>query len=351
MEPQNDLSEGPEGALNQTTNNSEQDAFLSREDIVSRLRQVDHEIERLFDNGQRHQPAVLYEAAFHLLRASGKRLRSLIMLLTCEAVGGTVDMALPMAAATELIQTASLIHDDIIDDDTVRRNVEATHITYGPRIAILAGDLLIALAVRVASSISTPGLFRLISEFGVRICEGEAWDILAGHDQPSTLTEKYYLRMVRDKTAAFFAWTARVGAMLGGADEALQDRIAEFGENLGFAFQLKDDAIDAMRLIEQLSREQNSMSIDYVRQLGCIYPLVYALESCSATERKRCIKALKMEQVRPMVSLIQSTGAIDASVRLARQYAAKAREVISGLGLKNEQTMIDLTEFVVNRSH
>ncbi len=329
--------------------NSE-DTFLSREDIVSRLRLVDREIEQLFENRTREKPTVLYDAAWHLLRASGKRLRSLIMLLTCESVGGTPERVLPMAAAAELIQTASLIHDDIVDEDMIRRNVEATHVVYGPKIAILAGDLLIALAVQLVGNLATPDILRLVGEFGVRLCEGETLDILAGHDQPSTLTRDYYLKMIRDKTASFFAWASRIGAMMGGADQSLQERIAQFGENLGLAFQLKDDALDALRLFEESNEDNTGTCIDRM-YIGCSYPLVYALETCSESEREMYVKALKLEQIEPVKSLIRSRGAIEATIRLAEQYASAAKNCILELGLTNEQTLIELADFVVNRHY
>ncbi|MEM4735177.1 MAG: polyprenyl synthetase family protein, partial [Candidatus Thorarchaeota archaeon] len=150
------------------------DGFLSGENVRPLVEMVDDRIRALFSGGQ--DPDILYEAARHLLLAGGKRIRSLLTLMSCQAVGGAPEEALPLAVALELVQTASIIHDDIIDGDTQRRGVEATHVRFGTKMAILAGDLLVGLALREIARLSKPLILRELGEIGIAMCEGEIRD-------------------------------------------------------------------------------------------------------------------------------------------------------------------------------
>ncbi|MFW9933118.1 MAG: polyprenyl synthetase family protein, partial [Candidatus Thorarchaeota archaeon] len=168
--------------------------LLQDEKVKRRLERINQEIESYL--GTDGEPKILYDTAKHLLKAGGKRLRSLLVVLCCEAVEGDIEKALPYAVATEFAQTASLIHDDVIDEDALRRGVESAHEKFGHKMAILAGDLLVAQAVKMIGKYATADLMVQIAEGGIRMCEGEAADMLMQADNPEVMTKDNYLDMV-----------------------------------------------------------------------------------------------------------------------------------------------------------
>ena len=165
-------------------------------------------------HSQKGDPEVLYNAAYHLITAGGKRLRALVTLLSCEAVGGSIKKVLPITVAAELLQTASLIHDDIIDEDELRRGVPTVHKKYGHDIAILAGDFLIAQAFKIIGEHGTPELVANIGAGGVRMCEGEVFDLFITPEHEARFTTDEYLKMIERKTAVFLEEAARTGVSL-----------------------------------------------------------------------------------------------------------------------------------------
>ncbi|NWF95860.1 MAG: polyprenyl synthetase family protein [Candidatus Thorarchaeota archaeon] len=306
---------------------------------------VDEEIERLLGVRTGREPAVLYEAAHHLLKASGKKVRSLLMLLACISVGGTAEDALPFAAATELIQTASLIHDDIIDDDSVRRGVTSTHLKYGTKIAVIAGDLLIALAVRIIGQRAVPEVLQRLSECGIVMCEGEASDFLIDLSNPGHMTTSYYMSVVRSKTASFMMGISQVGALLGGGTDRQVEVLGEFGKMIGIAFQLRDDVLD----VRSLQRDADTSALSDLRHRRISYPLVYGLESSSDEVRARAIRGLSMSDIEPALRMIDETRAVEETVRLAKHYAEEARQQLRDEELTRKDTLLALADFVVER--
>ena len=207
--------------------------FLASKELNKRLAIIDEEIIKVFES-EKGEPEVLYDTALHLLQAGGKHVRSLLTALSCEAVGGSFNEALPFAVATEFVQTASLIHDDVIDDDTIRRGVESTHLKYGTRMAIIAGDLLVARAVKLVSEHSSPELLSVVATSGVEMCEGEASDILMYVTSTNQFTSENYFEIVRRKTVAFMRAAAKVGALLGKATDEQLSIIDSFGEQIRY---------------------------------------------------------------------------------------------------------------------
>jgi len=320
--------------------------LLSDTDIQSRMALVNQEMKRFLDE-HRGDPPVLYDAAHHLLLAGGKRLRSLVTLLCCEAVGGQVEEVLPFAVAMELLQTASLIHDDIIDEDLVRRGTETAHKKFGAKIAVLAGDLLIAQAVQLIGEKATPELLTHLGRGGIRMCEGEAEDFLLSTDRPETFSRQRYLSVVEHKTATFIKESARIGALVGRATEEQKEALSKFGEMLGFAFQIRDDILDVVAS-QQIAGK--SVQSD-LRMRRCNYPLVHALEVSSETERERCIEALNRGDLECLNGLIEETQAVHHATELAKTYVERAKSALHGLEFQNETLLRKIAEFVLQRIH
>ena len=193
------------------------------------------------------EPGALHAAMRHLLFPPGKRLRPGFCFAACEAAGGAPSLALPAAAAVELVHTYSLVHDDLpcMDDDATRRGRATVHVAYGEALAVLAGDALLALAFEVlARSGDAAALAELARASGSReLVGGQALDLAFPAEGVADAAGVEAVH--RRKSAALFAAAAALGARLGGADVALRERLGAFGREVGLAFQIADDLLDA----------------------------------------------------------------------------------------------------------
>ena len=315
-----------------------------RQELQSRLVAIEEEINRVIES-ERGEPEILYETAQHLLQAGGKRIRSLLTTLSCEAVGGTFEEALPFAIATEFVQTASLIHDDVIDEDDTRRGVESTHKKYGNRMAIIAGDLLIAQAVKIVSKFSSPELMYVIADAGVKMCEGEASDILMYFTTPKLLTKEAYFEIVRRKTVSFMRAAIKIGGMVGKATEDQLAILDSFGEQMGYAFQIRDDILDVIASTTTTGKTVHSD----LKGSKTNYVLIHALGACSESESTKCMDLLNEGSIEFALQLIETTDAVKHASDLAQEYTEKAKEVIRNKGFMNEDLLCALADLAGDR--
>lgn len=210
--------------------------------VYGRIREaVDESIRPLV---RRVEPPELRDA-LHQATLGGKRVRSILTMLSCSAVGGNPYDALPAAAALEILHTSSLVHDDIMDSAPTRRGIPSIHKAYGNSMAILAGDTLVALAFRLMQELTSPNKERVMCRFVgafLHICEGQGFDLVfASHKNANVCFHK---TMVEKKTAMLMAAAAAIGAMVGTESEEHIRALDRFGFELGMAFQAKDDVLD-----------------------------------------------------------------------------------------------------------
>ncbi|MGY5873445.1 MAG: polyprenyl synthetase family protein [Candidatus Thorarchaeota archaeon] len=315
-----------------------------RQELHKRLVAIEEEIARVIES-ERGNPETLYDTAQHLLQAGGKRIRSLLTILSCEAVGGSFEEALPFAVATEFVQTASLIHDDVIDDDDTRRGVESTHKKYGSRMAIIAGDLLIAQAVKLVSQFASPELMHVVADAGVKMCEGEASDILTYFTTPKLLTKESYFEIVRRKTVSFMRAAINIGGMVGKATSEQLEILDSFGEQLGYAFQIRDDILDVIASTTTTGKTVHSD----LKGSKTNFVLIHALSSCTELEANKCTNLLNEGNIEFALQLIESTDAVKHASDLAQEYAEKAKEVIRNKGFMNEDLLCALADLAGDR--
>lgn len=222
------------------------DVDLLQQELAERAAAIDDALAAELAGGT---PRYLHEAGYHLVAAGGKRLRPAILLLFAEALDpeGEPEDRLPAAMAVELIHTLSLIHDDIVDDDALRRGVPSVHVAWDQSTGIVAGDLLYARAFELVQSADAPAEARLACSATLaracrQLCEGQARDMaLPGR---RAVTEEEYLQTVAAKTGALFEAAAEIGTVLGGGDDDAMAAATSFGRSLGTAFQLHDDVLD-----------------------------------------------------------------------------------------------------------
>jgi geranylgeranyl pyrophosphate synthase len=315
-------------------------------DLSLLVTSVNETIERVFE-AERGEPKILYDTASHLLQAGGKRIRSLLLILSHQAVGGTIDDIMPYAVATEFMQTASLIHDDLVDDGDLRRGVESTHKKFGNKMAIIAGDLLIALAVKLVGAETSPHMLTMVASVGIKMCEGEANDILLPKSGMRITDEKQYFDVVRNKTASFMRAVARMGAIIGDASPAREDALKAYGENLGIAFQIKDDILD----ISTNGSKTGKSALADLRGNKPNYVLVRALQSIELKKRREYIQLMQNGEIASALDLIDKTNAMEQAQKTAIEYANRAIQEIEGIGLSDEKALRDLALFSAFREH
>ncbi|MFW9870821.1 MAG: polyprenyl synthetase family protein, partial [Candidatus Thorarchaeota archaeon] len=269
-----------------------------------------------------------------------------LLILCSEAVGGNTEETLPYAVATEFIQTASLIHDDIIDEDALRRGVKTTHEKYGRKMAIIAGDLLVAKAIKMIGEKSTPDLLTYVATGAISMCEGEAADLLMStNGRREVYTKKHYLDIVRMKTVAFMTSAAKVGATIGNASPEQMEALISYAENLGYAFQIRDDILDVIA-------SQNGTGKSVLSDLKgsrCNFLLAHALEESPPEKRDRCIKLLDNGELYYALQLIDETNAVKYATLATQQYIDEAKDAIKNQKFQNEENLVLLADFVVQR--
>lgn len=320
------------------------EAIIMNPLIESRLALIKRAIFDFIEQDQT-SPEELREAAYHLVNAGGKRLRSLVILLACEAVGGNVEDALPISIAAEFLQTASLIHDDIIDQDVQRRGVQTVHTKYGLESAILATDFLIFKAYSLISSYGNPELLRIISDAGVSITRGEVTELLMKPEVSSSFSREQYFIMARDKTGAFIEGAAKVGAIIGSATKDQLRALTQYGRNIGLAFQIRDDILDITEL--HPSNQQLNSDLNLRR---ANLPLILALETCSRQDRKHCLQALEKNDYNAIQALLGKTSALNRAQLLAQSYAEEAIAALKGIELHHQDILEQLADLILIRT-
>jgi octaprenyl-diphosphate synthase len=268
-------------------------------------------------------PAPGSHAAKHLVGRGGKRVRPIALLLSAACFGGISDKARELAVVSELVHSATLLHDDVIDEGMERRGAPTARLAWGNGVSVLAGDLLLVNALDRTARQAPEAMSDLISTLR-RLVEGEIVQ-LRGRSELD-VTEATYERILRDKTASLFSWATRNGARVAGASLADQERLSGFGERLGIAFQLVDDVLD-------YSGEQTGKSLlADLREGKLTLPLVLAVaRRPELAHSLRRIHAGDREPVQFVSQAVIETGACEEVRRRAGQYTQTAVEALSSL--------------------
>ena len=284
-------------------------------------------------------PDNLAEASVYLTRAGGKMLRPALTLIVSEAVGGNRESALKSAAAIELIHTFSLIHDDIMDQDDMRRGMPSVHKVWGDDVAILAGDTLFSKAFEIiigtegTSSEQNNKALATVADACVKICEGQA----------------EYMEMIFKKTGALIAAATKTGAIMGGASDEVIDAMYEYGRLIGLAFQIQDDYLDIAADEETLGKPIGS-------DIGKGKMTIIAIKGLASVDDDRLLEILKAEdnsqdEIDEAVEILTNCGAIEYARNLALESVDQAKEVLEILDDSSfKQVLIDIADFVLERS-
>ena len=298
-------------------------------------------------------PDNLAEASVYLTRAGGKMLRPALSLIVSEAVGGKRENTLKSAAAIELIHTFSLIHDDIMDQDDMRRGMPSVHKVWGDDVAILAGDTLFSKAFEIiigtegTSSDQNNRALATVADACVKICEGQASDM--GFEDRFDVSEDEYMEMIFKKTGALIAAATKVGAIMGGASDDVIDAMYEYGRLIGLAFQIQDDYLD-------LASDEETLGKPIDSDIGKGKMTIIAIKGLASDDSGRLLEILKVDgnsqdEIDEAIQILTNCGAIEYARNLAQESVRKAKEVLEILDdSSSKQTLVDIADFVLERS-
>lgn len=293
--------------------------------------------------------AVIPALADHLINAGGKRLRPLLTVAASRAAGGREESALKLAAAVEFIHTATLLHDDVVDASQLRRGQTAAHLIWGAPPAVLVGDFLFARAFELMVETGRIRALEILARASRVIAEGEVLQMSRAHDLD--LDQATYLEIITSKTAALFAAAAESGAVSAGTSDARVKALHDYGLNLGLAFQLADDALDYGGTTEALGKNAG----DDFREGKATLPLILAAARAPANDRAFFERAVgngeqTAEDFRHARDLIVASGALEATLGLASDYAGRAKRSLATFAASDWRDGLEaLADFAVSR--
>lgn len=311
--------------------------------IAPDMREVDLVIANRLNSGV----PLVGQVSNYIIAAGGKRLRPALLLLICGALGFKGTQRFNLAAVVEFIHTATLLHDDVVDDSSMRRGNATANETFGNPASVLVGDFLYSRAFQMMVDAQNMRIMEVLADATNIIAEGEVMQLMNMHN--AGLDEAGYLHVIRSKTAKLFEASARVGAILAGADVSIEAACADFGQALGTAFQVIDDVLDYTGDASVMGKNIG----DDLREGKTTLPLIAAMQRGNTTEREliqRAIESGNIDLISQVVAIVSATGALDVARQAAAAEARYAIEAATRLP-DNEYTqcLIQLAAQLLDR--
>ena len=312
--------------------------------MAGEMAQVDAVIHRRLAS----EVVLINQISHYIVSAGGKRLRPMLVLLFSRALGFEQPARFELAATVEFIHTATLLHDDVVDESSLRRGRQTANALFGNAASVLVGDFLYSRAFQMMVSVERMRVLEVLADATNVIAEGEVLQLLNMHDPDISVED--YLRVIRYKTAKLFEASARIGAVLSGSDAALEAACAAYGQALGTAFQIVDDLLDYEGTTAALGKNVG----DDLREGKPTLPLLAAMSRGTPEEReliRHAIQNGEVERLDEIVAIVRRTGALDITREAARAEAERARAHISALPSSQfKDALLRLTVLAVDRT-
>ncbi|WP_031371868.1 polyprenyl synthetase family protein [Lysobacter antibioticus] len=292
---------------------------------------------------------LINQVAEYIVGAGGKRLRPMLLLLAAGALNHRGPDAHQLAAVVEFIHTATLLHDDVVDESDLRRGRKTANAVWGNAASVLVGDFLYSRSFQLMVELDRLEVMKILADTTNQIAEGEVLQLL--HVRNPDTDETAYLRVIERKTAVLFAAATRLGAVLAGADAEVQQRMHDYGMALGYAFQIADDVLDYASDAQTLGKNLG----DDLAEGKATLPLIHAIAHSDDTTRARLRAAVEhgdTEAMPEVLAAIHATGGLDYSRKRACDYAAAAEAALDALE-ENDYTVAlrGLARYAVSRDH
>ena len=308
-------------------------------------------VSRLLSEQSRSEVDLADQVARYIIEAGGKRLRAVLVLLCGRALGGlrNPDASFRLAAVIEFIHTATLLHDDVVDDSEIRRGRETANKVWGNETSVLGGDFFYSRAFGMIADINQPEVTRILADASNAIAEGELLELM--HAGQVELDEDRYLTIIEGKTAKLFEASCEAAARIEGVDNECARELTDFGRLLGAAFQIADDAID---YLEDNPEADKSVGDDLAGGRLTL-PYIYALREAPGKDReflRHAIQSCQREHIEEVCTIMHRSGAIDYAWKRAREFAQRAQDRLGILDPSPWRDALEgVAEFSVSRRY
>lgn len=283
-----------------------------------------------------------------IVKRKGKQMRPLFVFLTAGTTGEITERTYRGASLIELLHTASLVHDDVVDDSNYRRGFFSVNALWKNKIAVLVGDYLLSRGLLLSVDNEDFDLLKIISQAVREMSEGELLQMAKARNLD--ITEDVYYDVIRQKTASLIASCCAAGAASSGASKEATEQMTEFGLNIGMAFQIKDDLFDYGE--DQIGKP---LGID-IKEKKMTLPLIHALSNASSSDKKRILRTIKRnsddaDKVKEVIAFVKSSGGIEYAKKVMNEYYAKALAILEEFpDSVYKQSLADLVQFTIERT-
>ncbi len=308
-----------------------------------------NDIEKALSDNLNPYLDLVSEVAGHLLFSGGKRLRPLLMILSARLCGYTGNYEKTFSTALEYLHTATLLHDDLVDEATMRRGKEVAHSNYGNSITVLVGDYLLARALSISAGTGRLRVVQILAELTESMSQGEVHQLMRKGD--INLAEDEYLEVIRRKTAMLFEAACRVSAIIADAPQESEKALADYGFNLGIAFQMADDLFDYTLKTSDLGKEVGAD----LREGKLTLPVISALRNATPDDKELMIKIIEdpnfsVEDFKTVIELLDKHGGLAYTQKVAAAYIDKAKQALAIFeSCQTRDIMLDIADYALAR--
>ncbi|MSM40828.1 MAG: octaprenyl diphosphate synthase [Geobacter sp.] len=307
------------------------------------------QVEQQFKKDLASDVPLIRKVGEYVLASGGKRIRPALLLLSAKLCEYRGDRHVPLASVIEFIHTATLLHDDVVDNANIRRGIASANTLWGNEASVLVGDFLFSKSFSLMVADGDLNVLRVLSGATTMIAEGEVLQLVCTSDL--SLTEERYIEVVKCKTAVLISAACQAGAILGKVSPELEQDLSEFGMQLGIAFQLMDDVLDYAA-----NQAEFGKSIGHDLEEGKItLPLIHTLQLCTADERERIGEIVTAEELSDddfqfVFDAVHRYGGIEFTVNRAREYTNRAKQALESFSPSSvKSALVELSDYVVTR--
>jgi octaprenyl-diphosphate synthase len=335
------MTPNPNKALTETWSPLEQIFSLSATD----MERVDQCIKESLNS----EVVLINQIANYIVTSGGKRLRPMLLTLCAHACDYQGEDHIPLAAIIEFIHTATLLHDDVVDESDMRRGQQSVHSVWGNAASVLVGDFLYSRSFQMMVGLNSMRIMEVLAETTNTIAEGEVQQLLNMGDPE--VDQQRYMQVIENKTAKLFEAACRLGAIISGQPLEIENALAIYGNNLGSAFQIADDVLDYTGEAETMGKNAG----DDLAEGKPTLPLIIAREQCDDDKRELLDNAIRYggaDDLNPILAIINETDSLTSTMEIARVRAFEAREAVSLLPDSQWRAALEqLADYSINRDH
>lgn len=320
-------------------------------DISSPINKELARFEELYKKSIKSKVGLVDLVSGYVLRQKGKKIRPLLVLLSSSVSGGINDRTYRGAMLVELLHSATLIHDDVVDASDKRRGLPSINAVWKNKIAVLMGDYFLARGLLLAVEGGDHDFLGITASAVKRMSEGELLQI--GKTRKLDIDEETYFRIISDKTASLLSTCCEIGAVSATEDSAKREAMKKFGENIGIAFQIRDDILDYVGSSSLFGKPVGGD----IKEKKITLPLIYSLKNAVSSDASGIIKMLRngssrKENVKHIIEFVKDTGGIDYAVKTANEYSANAKKLLSIFpDSPGKAALENLVDFITQRKN